>query len=44
MFDVRRIVESPFVSKLIDVSGYSYGVKTGMLTAVVAPSRTGARS
>jgi carbonic anhydrase len=42
--DVRRIVESPVVSKQIEVSGYSYDVKTGMLTEVVAPSRAGARS
>jgi carbonic anhydrase len=42
--DVRRIVESPVVSKQIEVFGYSYDVKTGMLTEVVAPSRTGVRS
>jgi hypothetical protein len=39
MFD-----ESSVVSKQIEVSGYSYDVKTGMLTEVVAPSRTDARS
>jgi carbonic anhydrase len=42
--DVRRIVESPVVSKQIEVSGYSYDVKTGMLTEVVAATRAGVRS
>jgi carbonic anhydrase len=38
------IVESSVVSKQIEVSGYSYDVKTGMLTEVVAPSRGGVPS
>jgi carbonic anhydrase len=37
--DARRII-----SAQIDVPGYSYDVKTGMLTEVVAPCRAGARS
>jgi carbonic anhydrase len=42
--DVRRIVESPVISQQIEVSGYSYDVKTGRLTGVGAPTRAGARS
>jgi carbonic anhydrase len=42
--DARRIIESPVISTQIDVSGYSYDVKTGMLIEVVAPCRAGARS
>lgn len=42
--DVRRIVESPVISKQIEVSGYSYDVKTGLLTEVVGPTHSGARS
>jgi carbonic anhydrase len=41
--DVRRIVESPVISHQIEVSGYSYDVKTGRLTRVGAPTRAGAR-
>jgi hypothetical protein len=42
--DVRRIVESPVISNQIEVSGYSYDVKTGRLTEVVGSTRAGARS
>jgi carbonic anhydrase len=42
--DVRRIVESPVLSQQINVSGYSYDVKTGLLTQVVGPARAGAGS
>jgi carbonic anhydrase len=42
--DVRRIIESPVISGKIDVSGYSYDVKTGRLTEVVGPARAGAGS
>ena len=42
--DVRRIVESPVVSQQIEVSGYSYDVKTGLLTEVISPTRAVARS
>jgi carbonic anhydrase len=42
--DVRRIVECPLVSRQIEISGYRYDVKTGLLTQVVAPTRAGARS
>jgi carbonic anhydrase len=42
--DVRRVIESPVISTQIAVSGYSYDVKTGLLTELVAPSRAGVRS
>jgi carbonic anhydrase len=37
--DVHRILESPVVSKQIAISGYSYDIKTGRLTEVVASNR-----
>jgi carbonic anhydrase len=42
--DVRRIIESPIISKQIEVSGYSYDVKTGRLAEVVGPTRARTRS
>jgi len=42
--DVRRIVESTVISKQIEVSGYSYDVKTGLLTPVVGPTRVDGES
>jgi carbonic anhydrase len=42
--DVRRIVESPFLSTQIVVSGYTYDVQTGLLTQVVGQTRVGAGS
>jgi carbonic anhydrase len=41
--DLRRVLESPVVSRQIAVSGHRYDVKTGRLTEVVAPIRAGAR-
>jgi carbonic anhydrase len=41
--DVRRIVETPVISQQIEVSGYSYDMKTGRLTEVVGPTGAGAR-
>ena len=35
--DVEKIVNAPQVSPVIKVSGYSYDVKTGLVTAIVAP-------
>jgi carbonic anhydrase len=43
-YDVRRIIESPVISTQIEVSGYSYDVKTGRLTEVVGPTRADAGS
>jgi carbonic anhydrase len=37
--DVEKIINAPQVSPEIKVSGYSYDVKTGLLTAVVPPRR-----
>ncbi|MUL48267.1 carbonic anhydrase [Mycobacterium sp. CBMA293] len=42
--DTRRIVESPFISAQIAVSGYTYDVHTGLLTQVVDQSRVGVES
>jgi carbonic anhydrase len=39
--DVRRIQESPFVSKDIPVSGFVYDVRTGGLTEVVRTADVG---
>lgn len=44
MHDIRRIVESPFISTQIAVSGYTYDIHTGLLTQVVSPIRVGAGS
>jgi hypothetical protein len=42
--DIRRVVESPVVSKQIDVCGYCYDVKPGLLTEVRGYAGAGDRS
>jgi carbonic anhydrase len=42
--DIQRIIESPWISTQITVSGYTYDVQTGLLTQVAAQTREGARS
>ena len=37
--DVEKIVNAPQISSQIKVSGFSYDVKTGLLTAVVPARR-----
>jgi carbonic anhydrase len=42
LLDVEKVIAAPQVSPEIKVSGYSYDVKTGLVTTVVPPrSRQG---
>jgi carbonic anhydrase len=41
--DVEKIIDAPQVSPAVKVSGYSYDVKTGLVTIVVPPRSRQAR-